>query len=206
MRLSLAMVVLVATTAAPLSLIYLGCSAPKDPNSGSCGSGGPNGGMCIPSSTPAFTSCIPLPGAPVSFETDIRPLFVSSCAVGGTNCHGDPTKDEMTTGQVFLGYPPDAGVDQPDAAMILAALVNQPSPEVPTMSIVASGDPDASYMMHKLDQDYCLYAAVCNKQAGLQHNTVFEGCGNPMPDKNGLLDMPTRDKVRRWIAQGAQNN
>jgi hypothetical protein len=202
MRLRLAMLVVLVATLAPLSLVYLGCSAPKDSNGGSCGSGGPNGGMCIPSSTPAFTSCIPLPGEPVSFKTDIQPLFVGSCAVGASNCHGDPTKDEKTTGQVFLGYPPDSGLDQPDAATILAALVNQTSPEVPTMSIVAAGDPDASYMMHKLDQDFCLYSATCN----MQHNTNFEYCGNGMPYQNGTLDMPTRDKVRRWIAQGAQNN
>jgi hypothetical protein len=201
MRLALALAAVVAT-AAPL--VYLGCSGGgggTGNNSGTCGSGGAAGGTCS-SSTPAYTSCIALPGAPVSFAADIQPVFVNSCAVGGTNCHGDPTLNEKTTGQVFLGYPPDAGMEQPDAATILGALVNQMSPENPNMDIVAANDPDGSYMMHKLDQDQCLFASICNKQ----RNTTFENCGNPMPYQNGILDGPTRDKVRRWIAQGAQNN
>ena len=31
-------------------------------------------------------------------------------------------------------------------------------------------------------------------------------CLESMPKNEGLLDLATRDKVRRWIAQGAKND
>jgi hypothetical protein len=70
------------------------------------------------------------------------------------------------------------------------------------MNIIAAGDPDASYMMHKLDDDQCQFATTCDATG----NKIFKLCGSSMPQLAPLLDENTRDAFRRWIAQGAKNN
>jgi hypothetical protein len=187
--------------AALAAALLFGCAA-GDKN-GSCPSGGADGGLCVPGVTPAYTSCADLTTPTVSFATDIAPIFVGSCTTGGSEgtCHGDPTLVEATTGQLFLGYPEDAGMSA-DAAMILAALVNQKSPENPQMNIVTPTDPEQSYMMHKLDDDQCQFASTCNATG----NSKFKLCGSGMPQLAAILEPGARDTIRRWIAQGAQNN
>lgn len=87
--------------------------------------------------------------------------------------------------------------------MILSRLVGKKSPENPSMDIINAGSPDESYMMHKLDDDQCRFSTACNATT----TTIFLGCGLGMPyGTNMVLDEPTRDNIRRWIAQGAQNN
>lgn len=191
----------VLAASAPLGLLFFGCGGGNgNHSSAACNTGGADGGTCVPGTTPPYTSCIDLTTPTISFAGDIAPVFVNSCAAAGASCHGDPTLDEKTTGQVFLGYP-DGG--DFDAAMILSRLVGQTSPENPMMDIIHASDPDASYMMHKLDDDQCLFATTCNATG----NTLFRLCGLGMPyGTNMVLDEPTRDKIRRWIAQGAQNN
>jgi hypothetical protein len=192
---------IVAVTA-PVAALFLACGG-GDKSASCTNSGGADGGVCTPGVTPAYTSCADLTTPPVSFATDIQPIFVGGCTVGGSagTCHGDPTLDETTTGQVFLGYPEDAGMTA-DPAMIIAALVNQKSPENPQMNIVTPSDPANSYMMHKLDDDQCQFASTCNATG----NAKFALCGTGMPQLAPILDPDTRDTVRRWIAQGAQNN
>lgn len=68
-----------------------------------------------------------------------------------------------------------------------ADLVDVPSVELPTMDRVQAGDPARSHLMHKLDGT---------------HITVG-GMGPPMPPSGELLDAAERDRVRRWILQGA---
>jgi hypothetical protein len=187
----------ILTTWCPLGFAYFGCSGGGQCNTG----GGANGGNCIPGSTPPYTSCIDLTSPTISYAADIQPILTNSCAVGGGVCHGDPNAIERTTGRVFFGYE-EAGPGTVDAAGIIAAIVGQKSPENTTMDIVAAGDPNASYMMHKLDQDQCQFAAICNATG----NSLFALCGKGMPELSGILDQPSRDKIRRWIAQGAKNN
>jgi hypothetical protein len=134
----------------------------------------------------------------VSFAADIQPIFNGTCAAGGSSCHGDPGLNEEKTGQVFLGRT-DGGVD---SAQVLDVIVGKMSPEDAQMKIVSAGDPDASYLMHKLDDDQCLFASTCNATK----NPVFANCGSGMPMLIGILDEASRDKIRRWIAQGAQGN
>jgi len=65
------------------------------------------------------------------------------------------------------------------------------------MPLVTASDPSKSYLMHKLDGDQCQYNAECSGQS----------CLSLMPSGGTqLLPVATRDVVRRWIAQGAQNN
>jgi hypothetical protein len=186
--------------AALSAALLLACGGDKN---GSCSAGGADGGACLPGVTPAYTSCADLTTPTVSYARDIAPIFVGSCTVGGSagTCHGDPTLVEATTGQLFLGYPEDAGTSA-DAATILATLVNQKSPENPEMNIVTPTDPEHSYMMHKLDDDQCQFASTCDAT----ENSKFKLCGTGMPQLAAILDPGTRDTIRRWIAQGAQNN
>ena len=162
-----------------------------------CNEGGAGGGTCT-SSTPPFVSCADLATPTVSYAADVQPVFNQSCGIAGGTCHGDPNIDAKTTGQVFLGLP-DGGTS---AGQVVALLVGQPSAEDPQMNLVTAGDPAHSFLMHKLDYDQCLYAAACNATM----NAVFANCGIGQPYNSGILDLATRDTIRRWIAQGAKDN
>jgi hypothetical protein len=197
MRFAFAMAAILAACAA-LGLFFVGCGSSSS-SASDCNSGGGGGGTCTPGVTPAYTSCVDLTTPTVSFSRDIQPIFVGSCAAEGSSCHGAPTTDVETTGQEFLGYP-DGG--DYDAAGILSALVGKPSPENTTMDLIEPGAPDASYMMHKLDDDQCQYATICDATK----NSVFAECGYGMPFGKPILPQATRDLIRQWIAQGAQNN
>jgi hypothetical protein len=162
---------------------------------------------CSPSSSndAGAPLCAPPPGCPnpdpattelmtptVSFATDIVPLFQASCSLS-SSCHqakvGGPTG-------LYLG--PAKG--QPaDLAGVYAAVVNKPSVELSTMMFVKPGDLANSYLMHKMDGDQCQFATQCGSQ-------LASACGVVMPQASCALDGATRDKVRRWIAQGAKNN
>lgn len=168
----------------------------------SCNSGGAGGQTCTPGQTTPYVSCIDLTAPVVSFAQQVMPAFQQSCASQGNACHGSPkaAQNESSTGQVLLGHAESGAAV--DAATLLAGLVGVKSPENPGMDIVKAGDPANSYLMHKLDDDQCQYATAC---AGTS-NELFANCGVGMPYGAGILDAATRDAIRRWIAQGAQNN
>ena len=138
-------------------------------------------------------------GANVSFTQDVMPIFRRSCAAGSAMCHGDPsvvTQGAGTGGnRAYLGPPYSAG----DAAMILAGLVGQPSPEDPSMNVVTPGSPETSYLMQKMDGTLLPLAAACA-------SGDLGQCGSPMPLNAVLLPQGARDTVRTWIAEGALNN
>jgi hypothetical protein len=67
------------------------------------------------------------------------------------------------------------------------------------MPYVRSGDPANSFLMHKMDGDACQFASQCGTMPAAN-------CGESMPLSGCALSGSTRDKVRRWIAQGAKNN
>ena len=85
-----------------------------------------------------------------------------------------------------------------DIAAIMAGIVHVPSYFEPDMSIVASGDPEHSFLMHKLDHTLdcsLLQCAEPNDCGG----TEPQGSPDPLPESN-------RASIRRWIAQGAKND
>ena len=86
-----------------------------------------------------------------------------------------------TTNGCHSASDPDAGLIL-DAENSYSLLVNQPSQQKPAFSRVAPGDPDNSYLIHKL-----------------------EGTGekNRMPFRGSALPQQTIDVVRQWIADGA---
>jgi hypothetical protein len=61
---------------------------------------------------------------------------------------------------------------------------------------VKPGDPRESFLMRKLDGSHCVLDGQC---AG-------GNCGQSMPRDDESLPIDARDKIRRWIAQGAKND
>jgi hypothetical protein len=125
----------------------------------------------------------------VTFKTDMMKLFNNDC--GAAPCHGT---NAGLTGPLFLGAETAMGSD---ASAVYANLVGPKSTELTSMPYVTPGDPAHSYIMHKLDGDQCQYNAQCVGGSCLA--IMPNGLGHPLPTA-------TRDTVRRWIAQGAQND
>lgn len=164
---------------------WIGCSSSSTP---ATGDGGPAG--CTAYQVPAGTD---LTTPMVSFKTDVVPIFQGSCALS-TSCHGGATPG--SDNGVYLG---GSKTQQVDPATIIAAIVGKKSIELASMDFVAAKDPVNSYLMHKMDGDNCVYKDQCGA-------IPLPDCGNKMPSGSDVLDVATRDTIRRWIAQGALNN
>jgi hypothetical protein len=145
-----------------------------------------------------------------SFTNDVVPIFEASCATS-TLCHqGIGGSNLPSMSLLFLGNGPDAGGGGNDDAglspdtIIYVALASY-SVELPGMPYVTAGDPENSYLMHKMDGDQCQFASMCV-------DNPMPMCGVVMPQSSCALEAPPsggvdpRDTVRRWIYQGAQNN
>jgi uncharacterized protein (TIGR03118 family) len=112
----------------------------------------------------------PPPPAAVKLSDLQAQIFTPICSVchtgGGTSL---PSSMDLTAGHTFT------------------SLVGVASVEQPSLKRVAPGDPDNSYVIHKLEGT-----------AGIS--------GGRMPLGGPYLDQATIDMVRTWISQGAQNN
>lgn len=108
----------------------------------------------------------------VSFSTDLQFVFDRNCAY--TGCH----------------FPPDPveGMDL-TADASYAAIVGVPSAQVPTMNRIEPGDPEASYLILKLE----------DRQAEVG------GTGTRMPTELFLAE-PEIDMFKSWILAGAPDN
>lgn len=144
---------------------------------------------------PVYESDADLQAPAVLFATDVVPIFQQSCAIAGGTCHGIP--EVVAQQRPYLGDF-DGGTD---AAVVYKGLVGVPSNEDPQMNLVTAGSTANSYLMHKMDNDQCNFAADC-----AQGQTQYTNCGESMPYSDPLLPTDTRDTVRRWIAQGAKND
>jgi hypothetical protein len=142
-------------------------------------SGSSSGSSCNDYQPPAgFDATTPS----VSFANDVMPIFGQSCAF--STCHGSTTGP---SNGVFLGK---------DPARAFAAIINVRGDELQTAPFVTPGDPHQSYLMHKIDGSQCTFDSQCTGST----------CQSSMPKSEDLLDVSTRDIIRRWIAQGAKNN
>ncbi|HUF72626.1 MAG TPA: Ig-like domain-containing protein [Gammaproteobacteria bacterium] len=83
------------------------------------------------------------------------------------------------------GSPLPGGMDLTSVAMSFAALVGVPSVQNATIDLVEPGDPDDSYLIHKLEGT-----------AAAPNNTRMPLFGTP-------LDQATIDAIRQWITDGA---
>jgi hypothetical protein len=174
---------------ASLTILLCACAS----SSSSPDAGGAAGGC------PPYVSTADLSTPIVSLRGDVMPIFERSCAIGGGSCHGDPTV--VANARPFLGYSgADGGSQVPQA--IRSGLVGVKSGEDLLMSLVTAGDPTKSFLMHKMDGDQCTLIQECMVGVSYRPN-----CGVFMPyQAPTILDMSTRDTVRRWIEQGAADN
>jgi Lamin Tail Domain len=109
----------------------------------------------------------------ISFAKEIQPIFTASCARSG--CHGGsrPAEDmDLSEGQAFDN------------------IVAVPSNEAPDLNRIEPGDPDKSYLLHKL--------------RGTQRSAG--GSGSRMPLGGRALADDQIARIRQWIEQGAKNN
>jgi hypothetical protein len=106
---------------------------------------------------------------PVTLTQLQNQIFTPICSV----CHSGPTSNVLPSGMDLT------------AGNSHASLVNVASLEV-ALDRVEPGDPDNSYLIHKLE--------------GTQ------AFGDRMPQGGPFLDPPTIDMVRQWIADGAPDN
>lgn len=181
------------------TLVVLGMTAcPADdckPGPGNTGgSGGGNGGgdvggggggaTCFDYTT--FEDMTPT----VMFKADVLPILLQSCSAS-TACHG---AEVPPPGQPYLG-PESGSALSMHIAKIRDQNINKPSSKAPTMLLINPGSPETSFWMHKIDGTLTCADVKCDVD-----------CGVAMPKDAAILPQEQRDKVRRWIAQGALDN
>lgn len=154
-----------------------------------CGDGGDAAGgatttdsakTCAADVTPAAELASPV----AMFDADVAPVLAKSCAF--SSCHG--SKSVTSNHGVFLAA---SGGDSMTA--VKASLLSA-SKALPSMPYVTPGDPERSFLLHKLDGSLCTLDAQCSGGS----------CGRTMPQGNDLLPKTSRDAIRRWISQGAK--
>jgi hypothetical protein len=111
--------------------------------------------------------------SPVTLSMLQAQFFGPTCSVSG--CHSGPTSNALPS-----------GMNLTSAANSFAALVNVTSLQVGSLNRVTPGDPDNSYLVHKLE--------------GTQ------SVGGRMPLGGPFLNQAQLDMLRQWIADGALNN
>ncbi|WP_437722165.1 hypothetical protein [Sorangium sp. So ce861] len=161
-----------------------GGSAGGGGQGGSAGGGGQGGGSCY--DYEAFE-----PGAPVDFRAEVLPLLQRSCATGAA-CHASKNGTSL---QPYLGptagTPPDQ-VGDAELDALREQNVNADAGGALGMKRVAPGDPEHSFLMHKIDGTLACEILTCS-----------ETCGLAMPPTLKPLSAGERDTIRRWIAHGA---
>ena len=169
------------------------------PGGGDSGAGGADVGTTCPPPVgcgPATPASTELMTPVVSFKTDVVPIFQLSCSLS-SSCH---SLKESGPSLLYLG---GSLMDPPDPAGALKSIINVKSLELTSMNYVTPGKLDQSYLMFKMDGQICQFT-TCSL------NPV-PTCGQPMPMAGCALEAVNggpnpRDVVRRWIAQGAQDN
>lgn len=109
----------------------------------------------------------------VSFSEQIQPLLTDRCAFGGCHASTSPAANQsLAEGLAYMNT------------------VNVPSEELPSMDRVEPGDPDQSYLVHKVQGTHL----------------DVGGSGLRMPRGLEPLSDDQITRIRTWIQQGARNN
>lgn len=131
----------------------------------------------------------------VHFRADVLPVFRASCALS-SSCHnlqvGGPAERPYLGTALASPEPTEEQI-----AAIFDQNVGVKSTKAKSMNIVEPGDPQKSFMMHKVDDT--LKCADIDGCSGAN-------CGLRMPYGQPLIKEERRDLIRRWIAQGAKND
>ena len=142
---------------------------------------------------------------PVSFSSDVMPIFQESCTLSGV-CHGQTTY--AASENLYLGL--HAGGGSSDAQAVYKGLVGVPSKEDPSMDLVTASSTDTSFLWHKVNADQGNFAADCTKAAMMCLDcTSSAPCGSLMPYQGNALSVdspPHLCTIQGWILQGAKNN
>lgn len=113
-------------------------------------------------------------GTAVSHAADITPIWASTCQ--GAECHS-------------------AGSNFPDLETDAYAAIINVMPLSAAVPYVTPGDPQTSYLWHKIAATHTLDANLGGCGCG--------GSGFPMPSGGASISAADRDTVRAWIEQGA---
>jgi hypothetical protein len=106
---------------------------------------------------------------PVGFAQHVQPVFTASCGLSGCHVGANPPDGlNLEEGQAY-GY-----------------TVNISSAQMPALDRIEPGDPNASYLIRKLEGT----SIVANR----------------MPLEKPPLPRPVIDMIRRWISEGALDN
>ena len=145
------------------------CSSDADAGNGST--------SCAGHTRPATTKG----GRDVSFAREVLPIFQASCSF--VSCHGTPNMNG-----VYLGAR-DRGSN---ASAIREDLLR--TTQRSTMPLVTPGDSNRSYLVRKLDGDFCGVACTGGD------------CGDRMPKNGDALAPAALATIEAWIANGAPDN
>ena len=108
-----------------------------------------------------------------TLSADVQPILTANCALSGCHVGSDPQEGQnLSAGQTFSN------------------VVNVASNELPTMDRVEPGQPDSSYLVHKIQGTHL--------QVG--------GSGDRMPLARSPLSQTEIDVIRAWIQAGAMAN
>jgi hypothetical protein len=164
--------------------------------------------MGCSSSTTGATTDAGDGGGPVSFSTDVLPVFQQNCTTG-TVCHGSVRT--VNVENLFLG-PSSGPIDAATAKKIYDEIVGVKSLEDPSMDLVTPKAPDTSFLLQKVLWTEGKLASECAKAPSLCPSptcTTKTPCGGDMPylgEMLGILDPTGLQNLTDWIAQGAKNN
>lgn len=165
-------------------------------------------------------------GDPVSFKTDLMPMFGLSCVT--SDCHS--VKDKKAG--LNLGYKcafdasakwkctfPTSGTPDPSMPSPLddqtlmdvytSLTADALTVKSPSVKRVAAGDPANSFLLLKLADQQNSKGYTCDNQDS-SHETNPPACGVSMPQNGDLYCTGSSrakfDAIAEWIAQGAKNN
>jgi hypothetical protein len=144
---------------------------------------------------------------PVSFATDVMPIFLVSCT-SGTVCHGQP--NNAGEANLYLG---DSTTNTPAiVAQVYKGLVGVTAVEDPALDLITPKDSAKSYLWLKLAANWTSggqtpYASDCAKGTCTSLTcTPDTPCGTSMPYLGETLGSDQMDLISRWIAAGAPDN
>ena len=139
------------------------------------GGGGGGGGTPKPACKP------PAGGPTISFGSTIQPIFNNSCALGG--CHVGPVPAENLDLTAGVSYKQIVGVN---------------SLEVPKLKRIKPGDPDASYLVQKIEAQPGLTPMPLGCQGMACGAAGQNGAKCLCPDEIAA--------IRQWVTECAPNN
>jgi len=140
---------------------------------------------------------------PVSFSSDVIPVFQMSCTLSSV-CHGQ--MGNAAEEDLYLGE----NMGTTNASTVYGMLVGVTAKEDPAMNLVTAGSTDNSFLWHKVNGDQGNFAADCSKASMMCEDCDSTSpCGGLMPYLGESLATDSPQylcTIQSWILQGAMNN